>query len=36
MITTGQLQWVLFWIAVFSGSGNEGLWFVWIGSLIFL
>lgn len=33
-ITVGQVQWILFWIAVFGKS--DGLWVVWIGSLLFL
>lgn len=31
-LRTGQIQWILFWIAVF--SGQTWAWIVWIGSLV--
>lgn len=34
MITRGQMQWILFWIALF--GGEPGLWMVWSGSVILL
>ena len=34
MIDIGTMQWILFWLALF--SDNPGVWLVWIGALIFL
>ena len=39
MVETGQLQWILFWIAFLYPWGQKGsttFWVVWIGSVIFL
>jgi len=33
MITLGQLQWALFWVAVF--SPESALWMPWVFSLFF-
>jgi hypothetical protein len=35
-ITVGQIQWILFWAAIFCTPGEPGLWVVWVGSLLAL
>lgn len=34
-VRIGQVQWLLFWAALFCGDVAPGLWVVWIISLFF-